>query len=75
MKKNSKHLDYLIGTLWCNKFYTNEIIYKIVIGIEYYQTDGNIYNTIIAETMNGQYAGDSGQILETDFFNYHKEIT
>ena len=70
MKKNSKHLDYLIGTLWISKFeYDNKYI-KMIIGVDYQD-----YNSFIVEILNGPYAGDTGGVLETDFFNYHKEIT
>jgi len=69
MKKNSRNLDYLIGTLWCTKYGGDKKFIKMIIGVDYQG-----YNSFIVEVLNGPYTGDTGAVLETDFFNYHKEI-
>jgi hypothetical protein len=69
MKKNSRNLDHLIGTLWISKFEYDKKFIKMIIGVDYQG-----YNSFIVEVLNGPYAGDTGGVLETDFFNYHKEI-
>jgi hypothetical protein len=68
MKKNSRNLDYLIGTLWFNKYDSNTI--KMAVDIEYIED----HNRVKLETLNGPHAGMHASVHEIDFFNYHKEI-
>jgi hypothetical protein len=68
MKKNSKNLDSLIGSLWIDRHDNRHL--KMVVDIQY----GYQYNLIISEMMNGTLAGTKTTMVEKRFFEDYREL-
>ena len=70
MKKNSRKLDHLIGSIYYDSLDKSKCI-RMVVDIEY-ETAFN--NLIIEEILHGPYAGKKLKVIEEQFLKYHVEI-
>jgi len=68
MKKNFRKLDYLIGTLFCNKKYNPEHI-GMVVDIEYHPS----YKVVVLEWLNGPYPSPL-RLVQSEFSAHYKKL-
>ena len=74
MKKNSRNLDYLIGSIWHHHKDNESRHIKMVVNIEYDETEKSNHTKIVFVTMNGPWTGNTISLIDNNFFNYYKEI-